>query len=170
MIKFPSSQWKIKWNCLFFLAGTFEDDCISSESAGLWILFTPQWEDALTDRQTAAAASLSGRIIRHGGFGSCRGSCTISQDKATHWQIGLIQLEGKTGRKSKLGGALPAHHRCMVCLRNLFLQKKKNLQRDGWWKAGLVWMPCLDYIRAHQYTVIKQMMTILFIMYKNTDN
>lgn len=52
-----------------------------------------------------------------------------------------------------------------------FLQKKKkNLQRDGWWKAGLVWMPCLDYIKAHQYTVIKQMMTILFIMYKNTDN
>lgn len=40
-----------------------------------------------------AAASLSGRIIRRGGFGSCCGFCTISQDKATDWEIGLIQLE-----------------------------------------------------------------------------
>ena len=97
------------------------------------MLFTPRWEDALTDRQTAAAASLGGRIIRLGGVGSCCGSCTISWHKAKDWQIGLIQLEGKIRRKSWLA-ARRLHISDVwfdfVCTTHLYARKKKTTKNQ----------------------------------------
>lgn len=69
MIKFPSSQWKFK--LFVFLAGTFEGNYISSESAGL-----------------ALHSSVGGRFDRQANDSSL----TQRQDFQTRWLRQLLWL------------------------------------------------------------------------------